>query len=334
MSGKFIEKSLCGNPFGLIKFLFHLTTPDRIYVPTTCTSKELGYISDYCEEFYNRNINTEAVQMSEDLRKLNKVCFSFFRYDSVEHHFDGSYFKNDVGAHKLEICLMSGLNIKKDEDGVRDKYIKNCMNRKINPFYFIVPQMESSSGDVFKNNIIILKDPILELLISTPEERKRDSKYFYYLCQCLFKLYFKLYAIMNDMSEEDASNTKFLKNTMYIIFLASIRYARRALLYRGEIEGIVQSDEKELNHLDFMQLLAYIPATIQWNEKDLNHPDFMTLLTDVLAQDENDVVNYEYINDAIKELEFCLDRLSKDIELPPLAMTNIIMNLIDLEIVP
>lgn len=116
---------------------------------------------------------------------------------------------------------------------------------------------------------------------------------------------------MNDMSEEDASNTKFLKNTMYIIFLAAIRYARRALLYRGEIEGIVQSDEKELNHLDFM-----------------------TLLTDVLAQDENDAVNYEYINDAIKELEFCLDRLSKDIELPPLAMTNIIMNLIDLEIVP
>ena len=83
-----------------------------------------------------------------------------------------------------------------------------------------------------------------------------------------------------------------------------------------------------------MQLLAYIPAIIQWNEKDLNHPDFMTLLTDVLAQDENDAVNYEYINDAIKELEFCLDRLSKDIELPPLAMTNIIMNLIDLEIVP
>ena len=57
MSGKFIEKSLCGNPFGLIKFLFHLTTPDRIYVPTTCTSRELGYILDYCEEFYNRNIN-------------------------------------------------------------------------------------------------------------------------------------------------------------------------------------------------------------------------------------------------------------------------------------
>ena len=249
--------------------------------------------------------------MSEDLRKLNKVCFSFFRYDSVEHHFDGSYFKNDVGAHKLEICLMSGLNIKKDKDGVRDKYIKNCMDRKINPFYFIVPQMESSSGDVFKNNIIILKDPILELLISTPEERKRDSKYFYYLCQCLFKLYFKLYAIMNDMSEEDASNTKFLKNTMYIIFLSSIRYARRALLYRGEIEGIVQSDEKELNHLDFMDLLA-----------------------DVLEQDGNNAVNYEYINDAIKELEFCLDNLSTDVELPPLAMTNIIMNLIDLEIVP
>ena len=139
---------------------------------------------------------------------------------------------------------------------------------------------------------------------------------------------------MNDMSEEDASNTKFLKNTMYIIFLASIRYARRALLYRGEIEGIVQSDEKELNHLDFMQLLAYIPVIIQWNEKDLNHTDFMKLLTDVLEQDENDAVNYKYINDAIKELEFCLDNLGTDVELPPLAMTNIIMNLIDLEIVP
>lgn len=139
---------------------------------------------------------------------------------------------------------------------------------------------------------------------------------------------------MNDMSEEDASNTKYLKNTMYIIFLASIRYARRALLYRGEIEGIVQSDEKELNHLDFMDLLADIPVIIQMNDKDHNSPDFMELLADVLAQDENKAINYDYINDAIRELEFCLDNLSTDAELNPLAMTNIIMNLIDLEIVP
>ena len=139
---------------------------------------------------------------------------------------------------------------------------------------------------------------------------------------------------MNDMSEEDASNTKYLRNTMYIIFLASIRYARRALLYRGEIDEIVQSDEKELNHLDFMDLLANIPVLIQLNEKGPNHSDFMKLLTDVLERDENDAVNYEYINDAIRELEFCLDNLGTDVELTPLAMTNIIMNLIDLEIIP
>lgn len=306
MSAKFIEKSLCGNPFKLIKFLFYLTTPDRIYVPTACSSRELGCISDYCEEFYNRKINTEAVQMSEDLRKLNKVCFNFFRYDSVEYHHDGSYFKNDVGVHKLEICLLSGLNIKKDKNDLRSKYIQKCIDKKINPFYFSVPQMEISSGDIFTNNIIILKDPILELLISTPEERKTDSKYFCYLCRCLFKLYFKLYAIMNNMSEEDAYNTKYLRNTMYIIFLTSIRYARKALLYRGEIEGIVQSDEKELNHLDFMQLFV-----------------------DTLTQDNK--IDYGHINDAIKEVEFCLN---VDTELAPLAMTNIIMNLIDLEIIP